>query len=255
MKNKNSLGKAVYVVGKILAIFLIVAIIGAIIQGVSSIFFNKDDNDTDDESSYISQDYIDGLSGYCLVANLKGTDVTVNSGDKFDYKTNNKNVKVTRQNDKIVITETKNEKKNSKLELTVPKDREFRTVDFSSGAGDVTVNGLYSQELDFELGAGDVTVNNLVVSGSAEIDCGAGNFNVNGGSIKNLELNSGVGDISLSSAFSGDCEINSGIGKVDINVLGNASDYTVTFSKMAGKVSVDGKKVSEDSTIGNGKNE
>ena len=131
----------------------------------------------------------------------------------------------------------------------------FSNVDFSSGAGNVTINGLSTNELDFELGAGDVTVNDLVVSDSAEIDCGVGNFNVNGGSIKDLELNSGVGNVSFSTALFGDCEINSGIGEIDFNVLGPADDYSVSVSKMAGEVYVDGKKVSGDTTVGNGQNE
>lgn len=261
MKNNNSLGKVVYIIGKIFAIVLIVSIIATVVQGVFSIFSGGGVLDLgghkEDESSYFSQEYIDELDGYCLVAELKATDVTVNSGDKFEYKTNNKYVTVKHENDKIIIKETKiaKNKKNGKLELTIPKDKTFSTVDFSSGAGNVTINGLSTNELDFELGAGDVTVNDLVVSDSAEIDCGVGNFNVNGGSIKDLELNSGVGNVSFSTALFGDCEINSGIGEIDFNVLGSADDYSVSVSKMAGEVYVDGKKVSGDTTVGNGQNE
>lgn len=260
MKNNNSLGKAVYVIGKIFAIILIVSIIGAIIQGVFSIFSGDGvvhiGGNKDDESSHISQEYIDELDGYCLVADLKATDVTVNSGDKFEYKTNNKYVDVKQINGNVIIKETKtvNGKSTSKLELTIPSEKKFSTVDFSCGEGNVTINGFYAQDLDFELGAGDVTVNNLVVTGSAEIDCGAGNLNINGGSLNDLELNCGVGKISVSSAFTGECEVNSGIGEVDINALGNASDYAVSVDKMAGTVTVNGKKLSSGDTFGNGKN-
>lgn len=261
MKNNNSLSKAIYIIGKIFAIVLIVSIIGAIVQGIFSIFSGSGvigfGGHKDDESSYISQEYIDELDGYCLVAELKATDVTVNSGDKFEYKTNNKYVTVKQEDDKIIIKETKiaKNKKNSKLELTIPKDKTFSTVDFSSGAGNVTINGLSADELDFQLGAGDVTVNDLVVTDSAEIDCGVGNFNVNGGNIKDLELNSGVGNVSFSTALIGECEINSGIGEIDFNVFGSADDYSVSVSKMAGEVYVDGKKVSGHTTVGNGQNE
>lgn len=70
-----------------------------------------------------------------------------------------------------------------------------------------------------------------------------------------MELNSGVGNVSFSTALIGDCEINSGIGEIDFNVLGPADDYSVSAGKMAGEVYVDGKKVSGDTTVGNGQNE
>ena len=75
MKNNNSLGKVVYIIGKIFAIVLIVSIIATVVQGVFSIFSGGGVLDfgghKEDESSYFSQEYIDELDGYCLVAELK----------------------------------------------------------------------------------------------------------------------------------------------------------------------------------------
>ena len=73
-------------------------------------------------------------------------------------------------------------------------------------------------------------------------------------SINNL-LGSTSSPISFSTALFGDCEINNGIGEIDFNVLGPADDYSVSVSKMAGEGYVDGKKVSGDTTVGNGQNE
>ena len=91
MKNDNSLGKTFYYLGRIFAIVLIVAIIGVIIQGVFGIadsIFDDDDDDKKDKTT-ISSEYIDTLDGYCLVAELKATELTISTGDKFEYSTNN----------------------------------------------------------------------------------------------------------------------------------------------------------------------
>lgn len=235
----NGLKKAISIVAKIFAVFLIVAIIGGIAQGVFSIFSDGKGIDfgghREKNSSHFSQEYIDELDGYSLVAELKATDVTINYGDEFEYNTNNKFVTVEQENGKIIIKETKlaNNTSSSKLELTVPKDKSFSNVDFANGAGDVVINGLNTEKLDFELGTGNVTVNGLIVTDGAEIDCGIGDFTVNGGVFNDLELNLGIGN-------------------VEINVLGSLNDYTVNIGKIMGDVNVGGKKMSGDSIIGNG---
>lgn len=259
MKNYNSLGKTFYYLGRIFAIVLIVAIIGGIIQGVFGIadsIFDDDDDDKKDKTA-ISSEYIDTLDGYCLVAELKATELTISTGDKFEYSTNNEYIKVDQKDGKIVIKETLTSIPKSsdfKLNVTIPADRSFDVVSISTGAGDVTVDSLTARDFDFEIGAGDVTINNLAVTGEAEIDCGAGELNINNASLNNLELNSGVGEINITSLFTGDCEINSGIGEVNVNAVGSAQDYTVSVSKGAGDVTVNGTKVSRDTTVGSGQN-
>ena len=234
----NGLKKAISIAAKIFAVFLIVVIIGTIVQSVAIIlrgsaldFGGHKENNT----SYITSDYIDSLDGDCLVIEVKATDVVINSGDKFEYKTNNDCVTVNNENGRITVKEEKiaTGLDSSKLELTIPRDKVFSTIELSGGAGNITVNGLNAENLEFKLGVGDVTVNDLVISDNAEIDCGVGDFTVNGGAFNDIELNIGVGNATL-------------------NASGTADEYTVYVSRAIGDIAVDGKKISSDKTIGNG---
>ncbi len=67
------------------------------------------------------------------------------------------------------------------LEIAVPEDFVFGRADIETDAGVVKIDSLTAGILNLELWAGEVAIGNLTVTGSAEIEGGAGELNINGG--------------------------------------------------------------------------
>ena len=87
-----------------------------------------------------------------------------------------------------------------------------------------------------------------------EIEGGTGRLSFSGSALHDLEMGLGVGDVTMEAALSGDCEIECGVGKAEISLLGNRSDYSIAVEKGIGKATVNGESVSNEQTVGNGKN-
>ena len=104
------------------------------------------------------------------------------------------------------------------------------------------------------MGAGDVTINTLTAMKSADIDGGAGRITIKGGTLNNLDLDMGVGQLNLTALLTGACEMDLGIGQTNLTLLGTQDDYRLDIEKGIGTVTVDGKKVSDFGSSGNGEN-
>ena len=73
-----------------------------------------------------------------------------------------------------------------------------------------------------------------------------------GGTLNNLKLEMGVGELNLTAALLGNNEFDFGIGESNLTVLGSKKDYRIDIEKGLGAVTVDGKKVTDFGTSGNG---
>ena len=140
------------------------------------------------------------------------------------------------------------------LTVYIPTGTEFEKVHLLTGAGRLTAETLSAKRLELELGAGDVWIGSLFVTGSAEMEGGAGRITISGGRINGLDLEMGVGELELTAALTGDCDLEMGVGDADITLLGSKEDYRLEISKGIGAISVDGSDVSAFKS-GSGANE
>lgn len=138
--------------------------------------------------------------------------------------------------------------------IYVPSNMRWEKVFIETGAGMLDVEELATNKLELELGVGSVIFNNLNVIDNANIDTGVGKFVLNTGIINNLELDMGMGDVLLQAKLLGNSEINAGVGKLDLDLVGGVSDYTIAVEEGIGSVLIDGKKIIEKGPYGNGSN-
>lgn len=188
---------------------------------------------------------------------INAADLCVKKGTSFTVESNLKNLKIKEKDGLLTISDNKKlngDYNGAVLTIYVPADMLFHKVDLTMGAGKLTIENLSAETLGFELGAGDVTINTLTAMKSADIDGGAGRITIKGGTLNNLDLDMGVGQLNLTALLTGACEMDLGIGQTNLTLLGTQDDYRLDIEKGIGTVTVDGKKVSDFGSSGNGEN-
>ncbi|MGN0973591.1 MAG: DUF4097 family beta strand repeat-containing protein [Bacilli bacterium] len=239
-----------------LALFLILNIILGIMYG-ASFLGNLLDSDNQSIKEKLDNLEID-KNTLLLDINISSSNITIKTGKNLKIESNNKYINSKQDKNKFYITERKHRlshhNKNNELIIYVPKDLIFEEVAIESGAGKVKIYNLSSKELNLYLGAGKVKISNLTVLDNASIDGCTGKMIIDSSSIHNLDLDMGVGKLSITSKLSGDNKIDSGVGEIDLSLLGNPDDYTITLDKGLGSTTIDGKNISDDITYGSGSN-
>lgn len=234
------------------AIFLIFNIFSLIFYGLSSL-----SNIFDEDEKLVNKlKVIEVNDASLLSVNISTTNLTIKSGNVLNVETDNDDIKVREQNNKIYIEENTNWfkfNKNSNLVITVPTSLVFDGVAIETGAGKLNINNLTTDNLYLDLGAGKADINNIIVNKIAEIDGGAGEINIKTSVINNLDMDMGVGKVNLNVQLLGTNEIDSGVGKLDIDLIGTINDYEITLDKSIGETSIDGNSISSG-TYGNGAN-
>ena len=210
---------------------------------------------------------LDEAKTYEITSQVRSLDIRINAADlKIEYAddfsvvSNLKNLEVSERGGTLTLkdlTKTVNAAESyegAMLTVYIPTGTEFEKVHLLTGAGRLTAETLSAKRIGLELGAGDVSVGSLFVTGSAEMEGGAGRITISGGRINGLELEMGVGELELTAALTGDCELEMGVGDADITLLGSKEDYRLEISKGIGAITVDGRDVSAFKS-GSGANE
>lgn len=236
------------------AIFLSISIITGICSALFTVanLFGADK----EEGIVINQSI--GSDFTSISVNLSAAELEIKTGDKFDVETNHKYLKCEEKDDILKISETRSlfasHPRGMKVILTVPKEQVFDYVDISAGAGSVTIEELSSNMLDIELGAGELKAQRLNAASKAEIDGGAGSVTISGGRLNNADIDMGVGKLNLTSELSGKSSIDYGVGETNLVLIGAEDDYKVELDKGIGEAWLAGRKMSDDSVYGAGKN-
>lgn len=193
---------------------------------------------------------------HSLDISISAADFTIEYGDTFGVESNLKYLSVSERNGVLTIVDKKTKGNrnynNAKLTLYIPRDTVFDDVSIETGAAKMTAETLSTASLELKLGAGDVNIEQLNVTSYADIEGGAGEITVSGGALNNLELEMGVGELNMTVALLGNNDLNFGIGKSNLTVLGSKDDYRIDIEKGLGAVTIDGEKVTDFGTSGNG---
>lgn len=243
------------------AIFLTVTIISGIVAGGTIILtktglINQAENTKLDNLTTIS-DSIKEVSS--LKMEIKGSDVKIIKGEKFEVQTDNAKVEYNNENGSVVITEERpdiwflGESYNGNIIIYIPEDmKQTNEVNIKVAAGNISIQKLDTKEFNLDLGAGEITINDLTVSNSAKINGGAGAININSGKIKNLDLDLGVGETNIRADITGSNRIDAGIGGINLNLPLKEQDYRMDIDKGLGEIKLNGKSISRDTSVGQG---
>lgn len=241
------------------AIFLIVTIVSTALAGfyaISGILGLKKANDIK-STDIKGMEFLD-TNINMLEINLNYTNLTIKKGNSLCVETNNTKIKCKQNNQKLEIKEEKHKWffNNEDLDIIVyiPETINFEKVKINSGAGEINIERLYTEELQFDLGAGKTSIENLIVTKECNINGGAGKVDILSSLINNLDLDMGVGEVNLSSILTGKNDIDAGVGNLNIDLQNSKENYTIKVEKGIGNVKIDGNSLSDGSVFGNGAN-
>lgn len=249
----TKLQKAIKYLAMAFAVCLTVSIIGGILSTVS--LFGRlfsGDNMTEEMKIYSVSAEIHNLK-----IRINAADLYIREGEAFSVESNLKHLKVEEKGDLLIVEETQKFGRNDNgavLTVYIPAGAVFENIDLTAGAGRVTADALSSDTLHLVLGAGDVSVKSLTATKSADLEGGAGRITISGGMLNDMDLEMGVGQLNLTSALTGHCQLDLGVGETNITLIGTKEDYKLELEKGLGNISVEGKELSEYSSIGNGSN-
>lgn len=240
------------------AIFLIITIISAILTGIyamANILGLK--KQTTQNIEQINTIQLEEINNYSyLNIDISTTNLIIKVGDKFKVQTNNEGIEVKQTDNKLRIKEKENNwfwkrKNEDDLIIYIPKDTEFEKVTIETGAGIVNIEEIKTKQLKLNLGAGETVIKNII-SEDVNIDGGAGKFTIENGTINNLDFDLGIGETTINAKITGNNKIDTGIGCLTLNIEGNIDDYKLKLEKGIGDIKLNGKQVSNNTTIGDG---
>lgn len=210
-------------------IYLIAIIFGGILMGVGGLSFLTDrfgdrDEAGEQKAYTLSQD-IDEIE-----LEIGAVDCEIVKGESFALESNSSRLEIRDKGGRLTVTDnTNNPAAPVKLKLYIPERANIKRIDISQGAGDIRAESLVCSSLYLECGAGDVEIGEAVATVGAEIEGGVGKIEIGSGIINDLELDMGIGSLELTSRLKGECDIDLGIGDADITLIGEPSEYVVTY--------------------------
>ena len=254
--------KVIKYIATAFAVFLIVTIISAILNGGYALLntfglIHKKENIVTEDLKVISSEVKEVST---LKIDLACTNLDIKTGDTFKVETNNSKITFTNDNGSVKIKEENrnwlnNNDSESNLIIYIPEDMiAIDETNIETGAGKINIEKLNTQSLYLELGAGDVHIENVIATGETKIDGGVGKTELNSCEINNLKVNLGMGEFIFSGKLTGKSEIDSGVGAIRIKLMDDKGNYKINVSKGLGNVTLDGQKLETDRVYGTGEN-
>lgn len=195
-----------------------------------------------------------------LHLDLKATSVVIERGEELSVEADEEVITVSQGEKALYIQEkdfhflTDWGTRGKEMKITIPHDwTELETLRLNAGAGRVEIRDLTVKNLELDLGAGKTEISSLVVTERAKVKGGAGYLAVRESEIKDLDLDMGVGKVEIGAKLTGNNQIDAGVGKLDLNLRGTSEDYRIKVEKGLGSITLNGKKMADDETWGDGK--
>ena len=172
-----------------------------------------------------------------------------NVGKDFKCELVNKTLKIKENDIKNNIFSNTNH--YSTITIYIPENIKLNEVIIDTGISTTSIENLLSDKLDLDLGMGNFEMRDSI-SNKTEISTGAGEVVLTNVQLGNLDLETGVGSCTLSGKLTGYSNIECGVGGLNINLEGE--DYTIFSKTGIGNININGQKVDNNSTNGNGQN-
>lgn len=192
---------------------------------------------------------------HSLDIRINAADFIIEHGDRFCVESNLKDLSVSEIGGVLtVIDKTKPtaDYSHATVKLYLPDDMVFEDIDIATGAGTLTSDSLAANSLELDLGAGKAQFQHLTAYFNADIESGAGEVSISGGSLNNLSLELGVGRLNMTTALLGKNDLEFGVGEANVTLIGTADDYKLAVEKGIGIITIDGKPASALESFGNG---
>ena len=226
----TSIQKVIKYIAIAFACFLIFAIISGILSAILGISFVFNITDGEPEITEMKDIVFEETTLDSLDIDIAYANLIIKNGENISVSTNNSNIKSKLENGKLTVEDTTTRWINGKSDVEVivyiPRNIELDKIDITTGAGNTVI-----EELN--------------VYNAANIECGAGNFEISSGSIKNLDLDIGVGKVDIATTLIGKCDIDAGVGELVLNINGRREDYSIDVDKGIGVVKIDGNELSD----------
>ena len=247
----------------IFGIFIIVNVVGGVIFGISlfaefAMIGEKETNRiSTKEFSQIYQNNVNTIKVETAISKLtiqKGTELKVegsNLPSRFSSKVSGTTLTVKEDGNKQWF----NENITSEIVITIPEGKTLTKLELSSGVGTNTIQDFTVETLDLDCGVGTMQINNVTVLSKTRMNGGAGRTVVENSKFKNLDLDSGVGEMVISADLTGNSKINSGVGRLSLNLLRSEEDYTIKTQTGLGRMTLNGKKCTDNGVYGSGNEE
>lgn len=241
------------------ALFLVISIF-SIIFGLSREIISSINND--EKESELLEEYtiisnnVNNIESFKI--DISNDDIEIKEGEKFEVKTNDPDVKFYHENSKVKIKSDKtfswhiNNSSRGTIIIYLPNEFNISELDLNLGAGKIDIDKIFVETLLMDLGAGTMTAKEINVYEKAAINGGAGNININSGTINNLNLKLGAGNASIQSDLTGSNTLTTGVGKLNLGLSRSKDNYKFDINKGLGNIILNDFDVSEDTSIGDG---
>lgn len=247
------------------AIYLVIIIVGAIVATLTTIFGVtigiENYRNNREPSQIINNEWTEDYSNIknleielsvCKLQIKKGDKLKVETYDvsnQFECKANGNTLKI--KDKKFNISWFESQNYVPKVIIYIPENITFDKINIETGVNDSNIEYLNSDKLDLQIGVGKCEIQNISAK-SAKIECGAGETIIKDSTIDTLKLESGIGKLVMTGKIEDSGDIDSGVGKLELNLKGNESKYKIKAETGLGNFTVNGNKVRDDETIGNG---
>lgn len=241
------------------ALFLVISIFSIIFglsrEIISSINSDKKDSELLEEYTTISNN-VNNIESFKI--DISNDDIEIKKGEKYEVKTNDPDVKFYHENSIVKIKSDKtfswhlSNSSRGTIIIYLPNEFNISELDLNLGAGKIDIDKLFVETLLMDLGAGTMTAKEINVYEKAAINGGAGNININSGTINNLNLKLGAGNASIQSDLTGSNTLTTGVGKLNLGLSRSKDNYRFDINKGLGNIILNDFDVSEDTLIGDG---
>lgn len=247
-----------------LAIYLCFIIIGMIVFSITAIFGvtagleifeNNKDNVamiTKWEQEYSNITNMDIDLNVCKLNIKKGDTLKVDVLDvsnQFKCKAEGNKLKIEDKNLRKNIFNREDIK--PEVTIYIPENIEFEEITIETGVNETNIESIKADRINLEMGVGKYQVDTISAK-YVKIDAGAGEAIINNANIEELKLDGGVGKLVLGSKISKKADISSGVGRMELNLIGLPTAYRIKAETGLGNFVVNGQKVTENQTLGNG---
>ncbi len=142
------------------------------------------------------------------------------------------------------------------ITVQVPAGMKVDDIDMSIGACEAKIltDTISCNNLSVDVGAGTLETDGFTVAEEMELEIGAGEMILNGGTYGSADITCGVGNFEMKGSVAQDLTAECGMGNMEIHLIGNEEDYNYTLSCSMGNLKVGDTSynaISEDKTIEN----